>query len=220
MVKMKAILTIGITIFFVIASLPVSANTPNISGLQAEESSLIEKFMNKVEQTASESTSYEEFLLKISTLCDNQNFKEHPFLKAILRTLLSWIINENGLYLGGRNINDLLNKYDRSGYFVISYGSYNRLNPKKENAINLFKERLSFWHYGGKTQIFKGKTLIIERRPFEIKQKVQGPQFGMMKDFQGLYFDYESKLTGNSYVFFIGHAHRIRAFSLHAFSSE
>jgi hypothetical protein len=45
-----------------------------------------------------------------------------------------------------------------------------------------------------------------------------GPQVGLMSGFKGIYIDHESKLTGDSYVFFIGHAHRIRVFDLTPFS--
>ncbi len=70
------------------------------------------------------------------------------------------------------------------------------------------------WRYSDASKLLKGRTLIIGRQPFEIHQKMSGPQLGFMKGFKGIYFDFESRLTGDSYVFIMGRAHRIRAFDL------
>jgi hypothetical protein len=70
------------------------------------------------------------------------------------------------------------------------------------------------WRYSDTAKLLKGRTLILERQPFGIHQKMLGPQLGFMKGFKGIYIDIESKLTGNAYVFFLGRAHRIRAFDL------
>jgi hypothetical protein len=70
------------------------------------------------------------------------------------------------------------------------------------------------WRYSDTSMILTGRTLVIERQPFEIHQKVKGPQLGLMRCFKGIYLDIESKLTGNSYVFFMGRANRIHAFDL------
>lgn len=218
-----AILTIGIVFLLLAVAFPVSAEVTNESAVQ-EESALIENFMNQIEQAASDSTNFDEFLTKITSLIDQFTLNDNPVIQTIIQKIVSWIFNDQGLFVGGNNLGDLLKNLknpttnERPDKFVISYGSYNRLNPKKENTFKLFKERISFWHYGGKTNIFKGKTLIIQRRPFEIKQSIHGPQFGYMKNFRGLYIDMESKLTGNSYIFFIGRAQAIRAFDLTPFS--
>jgi len=221
MMKIKALLAIGITLAFVLASFPVTAQ-------EDSEAQAVDHFMNELETMAVESTSYEEFIAKVSTLFDRFEFNSHPVVKDVLQKFINWLLTNNGAYVGGINLGDLFNKdrrpsindKDRPAYLVISHGSYNRINPKKENTITMFKERLSLWHYGGKTKIFKGKTLIIERQPFSIKQKITGPQFGMMKGFKGFYIDYESKINGNSYVFFFGRADRIRAFDLTPFASK
>jgi len=120
-------------------------------------------------------------------------------------------------HIVGIDIQDLLDKItsrNRPDYLVISYGAYHRLNPLKENTIARFKEGLSMWRYSDTSMLLKGRTLIIERQPFGIHQKMAGPQLGIMKGFKGIYLDVESKLTGNSYVFFMGRVQRIRAFDL------
>jgi hypothetical protein len=70
------------------------------------------------------------------------------------------------------------------------------------------------WRYSDVSKLLKGRTLILERQPFGVHQKMVGPQIGIMKGFRGIYIDIESKLTGNSYVVFMGIVHRIRTFDL------
>jgi len=223
MKKMKALLAIGITLIFIATAFPVTALPENVDEQQIDESLQVEALFTEIERIASESTSYEDFIAKLRTFFERFDFT-NPTLQAIYERLLSLFCRDNEVTIG-ENLKDLADKIrDKMGdrvrpdYLVISHGSYNRINPKKDNTINIFKERLSFWHYGSKSKLFDGKTLIIARHPFEIKQNMKGPQFGMMKGFRGLYIDYESKLTGNSYVFFIGHASHIRAFDLNPFS--
>ena len=81
-------------------------------------------------------------------------------------------------------------------------------------SADLFKEGFSMWRYSDTAKLLKGKTLILERHPFGVHQRMMGPQLGIMRGFRGIFLDIESKLTGNSYVFFIGGARRIRAFDL------
>ena len=73
------------------------------------------------------------------------------------------------------------------------------------------------WRYSGKTTLFTGKTLIM--KDFQVKQRITGPQVGMVLGFKGLYLDTESKLTGNSYILFMGRATRAHAFDITPFSA-
>ena len=227
MLKNKTILAVGVTFLFLLLSMtPVSANaTSEKIGLCKQESNAVGRLFDEIELAAYNAHNYQEFLELVRELFKNREFETFPILKYILNKISSWITTQRGLFLGGKNSNGIFDRLnfgpfaDRSKkYFVFSYGSYNRLNPRKENEIALFKQRFSFWRYSGKSRIFKGRTLIIERQPFGIKQRVIGSQIGVMRGFRGLYIDRESKLTGNSYNLFIGRVNRIRAFDTTPFS--
>jgi hypothetical protein len=214
----KAFLT-GSVVFLFMATifLPVSAETTQTSSVAVQETTLIDQFMNDVEQIASESQNSHEFCEKIKDLCLDNKYAHFPVVQECLNKVLCYLGRSQVFSLDGLNLQDLLEKLSpntRPDFFVISYGAYHRLNPLKENSINRFKERLSMWRYSDTSMLLKGRTLILQRQPFGIHQKMIGPQLGFMKGFKGIYIDIESKLTGNSYVFFIGHAHRIHVFDL------
>jgi hypothetical protein len=214
----KAFLTGSIAFLFIAVSLlSVTAETTQTSSVESQETTLIEKFMDDVEQIASESQNSHEFFEKIKDLCLCNECSTYPVVREFLNKILSYLVKNQEFCISGINIQDLLEKFSpntRPDYYVISYGAYKRLNPLKKNSINRFKERLSMWRYSDSSMLLKGRTLILERQPFGIHQKMTGPQLGFMKGFKGIYIDIESKLTGNSYVFFMGRAHRIRAFDL------
>ena len=227
MLKNKTILAIGVTFLFLLLSMtPVSANaTSEKIGLYEQESNAVGRLFDEIELAACNAHNYQEFLELVRDLFKNKDFKTFPILKVILDKIISWVTKERDYYFG-KNINALLERFNlgilkdsSKYYFVFSYGSYNRWNPRKENEIRLFKQGFEFWRYSGKSKIFKGRTLILERHPFGIKQRVIGSQIGVMTGFRGLHIDMESKLTGNSYNLFIGRANRIRAFDTSPFSN-
>lgn len=202
-----------IAVCFVPASaLPVQSNEDAL-----QEATLLETFMEKVEAIAAESTTFNAFAEKLQNLCLSTEFGKHPVIREIIVRILQNLLRERDFVIGGINVGDLLGKLIKKhqpSFFVISFGAYTRLNPRKENSIDRFKERLSLWRYTDAAKLLKGRTLILERHPFGVHQKLQGPQLGLMRGFKGIYLDIESKLTGNSYVFFIGRVSRIRAFDL------
>jgi len=227
MLKNKAILAVGVTFLFLALSMtPVSANaTSKKIGLCEQESNAVGRLFDEIELAACNAHNYQEFLELVRDLFKNKEFETFPILKVILDKIVTWVTKERDYYFG-KNINALLERFNlgilkdcSKYYFVFSYGSYNRWNPRKENEIRLFKQGFEFWRYSGKSKIFKGRTLIVERHPFGIKQRVIGSQIGLMTGFRGLYIDRESKLTGNSYNLFIGRANRIRAFDTSPFSN-
>jgi hypothetical protein len=214
----KAFLTGSIAFLFIALSfIPVIAQTIQTPTIEDQEAMLMEKFMNDVEQCASESHSSNEFMEKILTLCQNNDYSNFPVIREFIDKIRCFLERAQDFHIVGIDIQDLLDKItsrNRPDYLVISYGAYHRLNPLKENTIARFKEGLSMWRYSDTSMLLKGRTLIIERQPFGIHQKMAGPQLGIMKGFKGIYLDVESKLTGNSYVFFMGRVQRIRAFDL------
>jgi hypothetical protein len=216
--KKKAILVASIALLFISISLqPVSAQMTSTQNIELQEVTVIEKFMDEIERIASESQTSCDFIEHLQDLCLNVEYRNCTIVREFISKILQFLIKERGISIGGININDLLGNFSskfRPDYFVISYGVYNRLNPLKGNSIDLFKGRLSMWRYAGTSNLLKGRTLILERHPFGIHQKMIGPQLGFMKGFKGIYLDIESKLTGNAYVMFMGRVDRIRAFEL------
>jgi hypothetical protein len=146
-------------------------------------------------------------------------FQNLPIIREILLKILSWVISRRSLYFGGYQLGQIFNNGlfgdQSSEKFIISYGSYNKLLPgQKDERVTLFKQGFAFWRYSGQAMFSKGRTIIIERQPFNIKQQLAGAQVGFVTGFRGLHIDVESRLTGNSYVFMMGNARRARAFSL------
>jgi len=214
----KAFLAGSIAFLFIaVALIPAIAQTNPTSDIETQEATLMEQFMNDVERIASESQNTHDFLTKILDLCMSNDYNNFPVIRDFINKIRCFLQKSQDFQIGGLDIEKLLDKISLNNhpdYLVISYGAYHRLNPRKENTIARFKEGLSMWRYSDASMLFKGRTLIIERQPFGIRQKMTGPQLGFMKGFKGIYFDRESKLTGNSYVFFMGRANRIRAFDL------
>jgi hypothetical protein len=213
----KALLAGSMVFLFIgVALSPVSANNTT-EDILYQETTAIDTFMEKVERIASESHTFSDFVERLQELCQNDELSKFPVVRELVSKILSKLLKEDGLSIAGFNLDDLLEKLSlksRPDYFVISFGAYHRLSPRKENSINRFKERLSMWRYSDASKLLKGRTLILERQPFGIHQKMIGPQIGIMKGFRGIYIDIESKLTGNAYVVFLGSVHRIRAFDL------
>ena len=212
----KTLFALGITFLFIAVALPISALTTT-ENVEAQEAAAIDQFMNEVERLAGNSKSYTEFLQKLKDLCNSNNSDKFPIIRWLFHKIVSYLISQTGLYIRGINVYDIIEKFSsnsRPDYFVLSYGSYNRLNPMKENSVERFKKGLSMWRYSDSSMLVNGRTLILERQPFGIHQRMTGPQLGLMKGFRGIYLDIESKLTGSSYVFFMGRADRIRAFDL------
>ncbi len=196
---------------------PATAEMTQTDDTSNQETRAIERFMEDVEIIAAESQSFSEFIEKLQTICLTNEYIKYPVVQDLIARMLQFLTKERALSSTGLNLLNLFGAFASkfsANYFVISYGAYHRLNPRKENSIDRFKERLSMWRYSDTAKLLKGRTLIFERHPFGIHQKMLGPQLGFMKGFKGIFIDIESKLTGNAYVFFLGRVHRIRAFDL------
>ena len=189
------------------------------------ESNVVEKLFDEIESAAYTANNFQEFLELVRNLYKNIEFEGFPIIKYLLNKILSWVTAQKGINFGGERLNAFFDMFKigrfrgyLKNYFVVSYGMYNRWNPRKGDEIKLFKQGFEYWRYSGKSKLFKGRTLIVERQPFGIKQRVVGSQIGFMIGFRGLYIDRESRLTGNSYYIFIGGANRIRASDITPFS--
>jgi len=213
----KAILTGSIVLLFISISLqPISAEMTSTQNIELQEATMIEKFMDDLECCASESQTFSDFVEKLQNLCLNNEYRNCTIVREFISKILQFLIKERGTIIGGVSLYDFLGKFSgfRSDYYVVSYGAYNRLNPWKENSINRFNVGLSMWRYSNASAFWNGRTLVLERYPFGIHQKMTGSQLGFMKGFKGIYLDIENKLTGDTFVMFIGRVDRIRIFSL------
>ncbi len=217
MYKKTILATTMVFLLMAVTLLPVSAQMASSEEIENQETIAIDAFMNDVERVALESSTFSEFIQKLRDIVFNTDYSKYAVINEVFSKILQYLVKTQGFSIAGIHILDLLGKSSSrlsSNYFVISYGAYHRLNPRKENSIDLFKEGFSMWRYSDTSRLLKGKTLIFERHPFSVHQRMMGPQLGIMRGFRGIFLDIESKLTGNSYVFFIGGARRIRAFDL------
>lgn len=199
----KKIFLTGIIAFLFIGTTlsPVTAQMTLTENTSYRETWTIENFMDGVEKIASESQTFSEFASKLRDLCLTNEYNKFPIIQELITKMLQFLTKEKALSASGMNLLDFLGTFSSKlhpNYFVISYGAYHRLNPRKENSINRFKEGLSMWRYSDTSKLLKDRTLIFGRQPFGIHQKMLGPQLGFMKGFKGIYLDIESRLTGNA----------------------
>lgn len=226
MLKRNMIIAIGVTSLFLALSLSsVSGNSILSKTRLCElEINAMDKLFDEIESAAYTANNYQEFLEIVRNLYKNLELDTFPVLRYILNRILYWATAIQG-YGFGQNINNILDNFRIGGFrdtlknnFIFSYGTYKRWNPRKEDELKLFKQGFEFWRYSGKPVLLNSRTIIIERQPFGIKQRVIGSQIGYVFGFRGVYIDRESKLTGNSYRMFIGGANRAKAYDITPFS--
>jgi hypothetical protein len=223
MIKNKAIFAIGATfLFLAVAMIPASASVTQ-NKLYDQEYKTVTTALNTLMDKIEKAESNKEILKLIKDCCSNELFATTPILRDILVKIIEWIFSKRSLFSSGSIIGNIFNKGlldDRSKEkFVISFGSYQKgIFSKKDEKLTLFKQGFAFWRYSGKAKLSQGRTIIAERQPFGIQQRVRGSQIGIMLGFSGLFIDVESKLTGNSYIFIMGNARRAKAFDLTPFS--
>ena len=223
MIKNKAIFAIGATfLFLAVAMIPASASVTQNKFCDQEYKSVttaLNNLMDKIEKAESD----KEILKLIKDCYSNELFATTPILRDILAKIIDWIFSRRSLFSSGGIISNIFNKErfnDQSkDKFVISFGSYQkRIFSNKDEKLTLFKQGFASWCYSGKAKLSQGRTIIAERKPFGIQQRIIGSQIGIILGFSGLFIDVESKLTGNSYVFIMGNARRAKAFDLSLFS--
>lgn len=215
----KTILALGITLLLLAGTLPALAATPQTTS--DDEAAAFQTFFNKIDTAAATSHSLPEFLATLNTLAGDKLAARYPALQSLL-TRVRTVLNQNpnfyflGIPLGATATGRTLLANRPTSHFVLSYGAYHRLNPFKHNTLTIMKNGLTLWHY--RTQsLLRGHTLILNRHPFGIGQRIIGSQLGFMTGFRGIYWDHESRLTGNTYLFFMGIANRIHTFDLRPF---
>jgi hypothetical protein len=220
----RPILAIGVIfLFLALAMVPATSQLKrDVRGLEA---GIVNRFFEKIEHIASECRTDTEFTARVIDLAQMREFSGFPIIQKIITKILEWIMRDRSglLDIGSGKLSDLLGNADGglltqrpSEFFVISRGTYKRYRPNKDNTI--FKQGFAFMHYRGGSKFLKDRTMIISRKPFDVKQRVVGTHFVVLMGFRGLLLDMQSKLTGNSYRFVMGRAFRARAIDLNPFS--
>ncbi|MBU0496722.1 MAG: hypothetical protein KKG04_02045, partial [Candidatus Thermoplasmatota archaeon] len=105
----------------------------------------------------------------------------------------------------------------RRDALVISWGFSNKLNPLRENKLQLYRP-ISVWYYSGPAKLLiNSRTIIIDFQPFLVKS-LTGRQIGCMRNFAGLYWHRQSTLWDKSWTIMVGRAMTVRGFDLSMFN--
>ena len=206
MSKTKVLLAMGIILLFVGLSVsPATAKITNtnvigkFTEIELEEMRIL---MPRLMEEMSTATSCAELLTILTTFM--KNCGNHPILELLIKIV--------------REILDVMNRADglrplKTNAFIMSWGFANKINPFKENKLQLYRP-LTAWYYSGKSNlILNSRTIIIDFQPFKINM-LTGRQIGFMRNFAGAYFHRESTLTDKSYTFFMGKTAAVRGFDL------
>ena len=202
MTKSKVLFGIGTILLFIgLALSPATARLMDNDLIEDKFEDLeiiIPKLMDEIEKTSSAPEL-------INVLTDFMNdYRGHPVLDIVMKII--------------REVLDIMNRINRlrplnTNAFILSWGFANKINPFKENKLQLYRP-LTAWHYSGKSNlILNSRTIIIDFQPFKIKM-LTGRQFGFMRNFAGIYLHRETTLTDKSYTFFMGKSATIRGFDL------
>ena len=218
MLKNKSIFAISTTfLFLAVAMIPASASLINRQNYCDLEFETVTSKLNELFDKIDTAKSYTEVFFIIRNSFDSELIENFPILTDLLSAILSWTFSSRNLFGNVLNLGELGDRSNEK--FIISFGSYKKLNPfNNDERLSIFKQGFAYWRYKGEARLSAGRTLIADRGPFTIKQRVQGRQCGILLGFNGLFIDLESRLTGNSYVFIMGNARRARAFDLTPFS--
>lgn len=200
MSKTKVALAVVMVLLFIgLAFSPVTARN--------SRQELIEKmptvdFLNDLSLAMSEASNLEQLLEIVNDFIANNG--RHPFLILLLEIIIG-IINVSNKIDGIRPL--------RKNAFVMSWGFTNKINPFKDNKIDLYRP-LTIWRYTGKSNlILNSRTVIISFSPFKIKM-LTGRQIGFMRNFAGIYWHRESTLGSKSFTLFLGKSAAVRGFDL------
>lgn len=199
MSKTKVALAVGMILLFIgLAFSPVTAKTTSLTGIKEE----VPTFLNELSDAMAEATSCSELLEIVNDFM--ADYGRHPFLVLLLQIIIG-IMNVSNKIDGIRPL--------RKNAFVMSWGFTNKINPFKDNKIDLYRP-LTIWRYTGKSNlILNSRTVIISFSPFRIKM-LTGRQIGFMRNFAGIYWHRESTLGSKSFTLFLGKSSAVRGFDL------
>ena len=200
MSKTKVVLAVGMILLFIgLAFSPATARTSSLPKL--EQTPAVD-LLNKLSLEMSKATNYNELIEIIQDFITD--YGRHPFLVLLLQIVIG-IMNVSNKIDGIRPL--------RKNAFVMSWGFTNKINPFKNNNVDLYRP-LTLWYYSGKSNlILNSRTIIISFSPFQIKM-LTGRQIGFMRNFAGLYWHRETTLGSKSFTLFMGKSTTVRGFDL------
>ena len=202
MTKMKLLFGIGTILLFI--GLAISPATGKLLDNNLRDNNLLEleniipKLMDDIERASSCPE-----LISILTSFMTE-YRNHPVMDIVMKII--------------KEVIELMNRINRlrplnTNAFILSWGFANKINPFKDNKLQLYRP-LTAWCYSGKSNlILNSRTIIIDFSPFKIKM-LTGRQIGFMRNFAGVYLHRETTLTDKSYTFFMGKSTAIRGFDL------
>lgn len=214
----------AVFLFLAVAMIPASAQPINTTQ-KDQEYMTVNAVMNKLFDNIETVENEAQLLALIKDCFTNELLAANPVLKDIFVKLIQWIISSRGFPFRTNNFGNLFGENARNALskdkFIISFGSYSKrfTNIGRDDSPTLYKRGFAYFRYSEAARLSKGRTIIADRSPFRIEQRVQGSQIGVLFGFNGLFIDVESKLTGNSYVFIMGNARRAKAFNFALFSN-
>ena len=205
MSRTKPLIAIGVIISFIaLAFSPVSSQI----AIRESTKELVEQvkevpvFFEDLALAMSKATSYSELIDIIDSFMDK--WGRHPFLELLLEFI-------KGIMNVGNKLNII--RPLRKDAFVMSWGFAKKINPFKDNEFQLYRP-ITAWFYSGKSNlILNSRTVIITFFPFTVKM-LTGRQFGLMRNFAGVYLHRETTLTDKSFTLFMGKTAAVRGFDL------
>ena len=213
--KNKAIIAVGVIFLFLgLAISPVTAKTDEKvtyslvgeDGLQEftfseKEDAMVQEFLSNLVERMSTATSESELMEIVDGFMDNCFGR--PFLSLLLQLIIKFI-----------DFNHKINQLRplRKKAFIMSWGFTNKINPFKDNKMQLYRP-ITLWYYSGKSGFLANSRTFILGSPFSIKM-LTGRQVGLMTNFAGLYIHRETTFTKQSYTLFMGYANAVRGFDL------
>lgn len=216
MSKIKTILAIGvIALFMGLVVSPVTATTENkenfealkeIKNISDQEFFEMQRLMPLLMDRMAEAQSPAELLTILTTFIR----KSHnlPFISLLLGII--------------RQIIDLMHRTNllrplKTNAFVMSWGFTNKVNPLKDNEVDLYRP-FTLWYYAGRSSlVVNSRTLTIDFNPFRIHMQT-GRQIGFMRNFAGIYYHRQTTLSQRSFTFFMGRTGAVRTVDLSTFN--
>lgn len=216
MSKMKGMLTIGVILLFLGATVSsVTAQTvmddqleekytETLQQLQLAKEDIVsmQNFMPQLMEKMSTATSYANLVDIIQSFIQENG--RHPVLVLLLSLLIK-----------GIDFNYKINQLRplRKNVFIMSWGFTHKILSLGKNKFNIIRP-CTMWFYSGKSNfILNSRTIILDPYPFGIKM-LTGRQIGLMSDFKGIYIHRSGSIADNAITFFFGFTSVVRGMDL------
>lgn len=206
----KAILAIGIIALFAGMTIsPVTADSTQTTQVKvlanngllsteelafsAEELEVLDAVLEELSEKMQTAESYDQVVDILNEFI--RGYGRYPTIIALMKLFIKTVTLNTNIYQ--------LTPF-RHRAFIMSWGFSNKMNPLKENKLNLFRP-LTCWHYTGRSEyILNSRTVIIDPYPFNVRM-MDGRQIGIMRNFVGVYL-YRRTLGDKDMTLFFGRA--------------